>query len=104
LLRIKRAHFPGQPSRHGFGGLCRENCRELVDTRLVEFRDPLGAAAKQFVPKLQTAYLVETVQCIADIRGASFAEVADRTAMAAAWLFGLGDIGQPAAQAPEGVR
>ncbi len=28
--------------------------------RLVEFRDPLGAAAKQFVPKLQTAYLVET--------------------------------------------
>ncbi len=52
----------------------------------------------------EPAYLVETVSCIADIRGDTFAEVADRTAMAAAWLFGLGDIGQPAAEAPEGVR
>jgi len=28
--------------------------------RLVEFRDPLGPAAKQFLPKLQNTYLVET--------------------------------------------
>ena len=28
--------------------------------KLVEFRDPLGAAAKQFLPRLQSAYLVET--------------------------------------------
>jgi len=28
--------------------------------KLVEFRDPLGPAAKQFLPKLQAAYLVET--------------------------------------------
>jgi chromosome segregation protein len=28
--------------------------------RLVDFRDPLGPAAKQFVPKLQSAYMVET--------------------------------------------
>jgi chromosome segregation protein len=28
--------------------------------KLVDFRDPLGAAAKQFLPKLQAAYLVET--------------------------------------------
>jgi chromosome segregation protein len=28
--------------------------------RLVDFRDPLGPAAKQFLPKLQAAYLVET--------------------------------------------
>jgi chromosome segregation protein len=28
--------------------------------RLVEFRDPLGAAAKQFLPRLQSAFLVET--------------------------------------------
>ncbi len=27
--------------------------------RLVEFRDPLGAAAKQFLPRLQSAFLVE---------------------------------------------
>ena len=29
--------------------------------RLVNFRDPLGSAAKQFLSKLQSAYLVETV-------------------------------------------
>ena len=28
--------------------------------RLVEFRDPLGPAAKQFLPRLQSAFLVET--------------------------------------------
>jgi len=28
--------------------------------KLVEFRDPLGAAAKQFLPRLQSAFLVET--------------------------------------------
>jgi len=44
----------------------------------------------------EPAYLCETVQCIADIRGARYEEVADGTAMAAAWLFGLGDIGEPA--------
>ncbi len=36
--------------------------------RLVEFRDPLGAAAKQFLPRLQSAYLVETAavaECLA---------------------------------------
>ena len=27
--------------------------------RLVEFRDPLGPAAKQFLPRLQSAFLVE---------------------------------------------
>ncbi|MFZ0908149.1 MAG: chromosome segregation protein SMC [Candidatus Acidiferrales bacterium] len=30
--------------------------------RLVEFRDPLGPAAKQFLSKLQSAYVVESVQ------------------------------------------
>jgi len=43
----------------------------------------------------EPAYLCETVQCIADIRGARYEEIADGTAMAAAWLFGLGDIGEP---------
>jgi len=35
--------------------------RETVSRldRLVEFRDPLGAAAKQFLPRLQSAFLVE---------------------------------------------
>src|SRR2546426_10062659 len=28
--------------------------------KLVEFRDPLGAAAKQFLPRLRSAFLVET--------------------------------------------
>ncbi len=52
----------------------------------------------------EPAYLVETVRCIAEIRGAPFAEVADRTAMAAAWLFGLGDIGEMATPAAEEHR
>ena len=47
----------------------------------------------------EPAYIAETVRCIADIRGATFEKVADRTAMTAAWLFGLGDIGEPAQQA-----
>ena len=35
--------------------------RETVSRldRLVEFRDPLGPAAKQFLPRLQSAFLVE---------------------------------------------
>jgi TatD DNase family protein len=46
----------------------------------------------------EPGYLTETVKCIAGIRGERFEEVADGTAMAAAWLFGLGDIGAPATQ------
>ncbi len=30
--------------------------------RLVEFRDPLGAAAKQFLPRLQSAFLIENAE------------------------------------------
>ena len=30
--------------------------------RLVEFRDPLGPAAKQFLPRLQSAFLVENAE------------------------------------------
>jgi TatD DNase family protein len=52
----------------------------------------------------EPAHVVEAVQCIADVRGARFEEVADGTAMSTAWLFGLGDIGEPAAQALEDVR
>ncbi len=47
----------------------------------------------------EPAYLVETVERIAALRGESFAQVADSTAMAAARLFGLGDIGEPIARA-----
>ena len=52
----------------------------------------------------EPAYITETVQCIADIRGARFEEIADGTATAAAWLFGLGDIGEPLTQAAGEVR
>jgi TatD DNase family protein len=44
----------------------------------------------------EPAYVVEAVKCIADLRGVSPEEVADRTALTAAWLFGLGEIGEPA--------
>ncbi len=40
----------------------------------------------------EPAYLPDTVARIAELRGDSFQTVAERTAMATAWLFGLGDI------------
>jgi TatD DNase family protein len=46
----------------------------------------------------EPAFIRETVQCIADVRGARYEDVADGTAMSAARLFGLGDIGEPAGQ------
>ncbi len=45
----------------------------------------------------EPAHLVETVQRIADLRGEPFQEVCDRIAVGTAWLFALGDIGEPAA-------
>jgi len=44
----------------------------------------------------EPAFLVEAVRQIADLRGDAFETVCSRTALAAAWLFGLGDIGEPA--------
>jgi TatD DNase family protein len=51
----------------------------------------------------EPAFLVETVARIADLRGDTFENVATRTAISAAWLFGLGDIGgeQPPEQTEE---
>lgn len=43
----------------------------------------------------EPAYLVETVERIAELRGDRYENVAQRTALATAWLFGLGDIGLP---------
>ncbi len=40
----------------------------------------------------EPAYLPDTVARIAELRGDSVLDVAERTAMATAWLFGLGDI------------
>ena len=48
----------------------------------------------------EPAYLLDMVRFIAGLRGEGFDVVADGTARTAAWLFGLGDIGQPAAEAP----
>jgi TatD DNase family protein len=52
----------------------------------------------------EPAYLVDTVSRIAELRGDSFENVACRTAMATAWLFGLGDIGGPEVQQGEVVK
>jgi TatD DNase family protein len=51
----------------------------------------------------EPAYVVDAVECIAQVRGARAEEVADGTAMSAAWLFGLGDIGEPATEATGGA-
>ncbi len=55
----------------------------------------------------EPAYLVDTVARIADLRGDSFDGIASRTAVATAWLFGLGDIsagGEPEVQQGEAVK
>ncbi len=44
----------------------------------------------------EPAYLAETVKRIAELRGETFDEVANRTSLATAWLFALGDIGEMA--------
>lgn len=43
----------------------------------------------------EPAYVAETARFVAGLRGCSPPEVSDRTAATAAWLFGLGDIGEP---------
>jgi len=53
----------------------------------------------------EPAYLVETVTRIAELRGESFQNIADRTAIATAWLLGLGDIsGAEALETSEEVK
>jgi TatD DNase family protein len=49
----------------------------------------------------ESAYLLDTVARIADLRGDAFDNIASRTAVATAWLFGLGDIGEPELQEGE---
>ena len=46
----------------------------------------------------EPANVREVAQCIAELRGDTFADVSDQTATTAARLFGLGDIGKPAAE------
>ena len=60
---------------------------------VVETDAPYLAPQPQRSRRNEPAYLVQTVEHIAELRGDSFEEVASRTAVAAAWLFGLGDIG-----------
>jgi TatD DNase family protein len=52
----------------------------------------------------EPAYVRDVAEFVADLRGASFAEVADGTATTAAWLFGLGDIGEPLVEQARGAR
>jgi TatD DNase family protein len=43
----------------------------------------------------EPAFVREVAEFIAGLRGDTLAEVCDKTAQTAAWLFGLGDIGEP---------
>ena len=52
----------------------------------------------------EPAYVLDTASFIAETRGCSLAEVCDKTATTAAWLFGLGDIGEPASETAKGPR
>jgi TatD DNase family protein len=44
----------------------------------------------------EPAYVLDTAKFVAELRGCQASEVCDKTATTAAWLFGLGDIGEPA--------
>lgn len=44
----------------------------------------------------EPAFVLDTARYVAELRGDTLAEVCDKTATTAAWLFGLGDIGEPA--------
>ena len=46
----------------------------------------------------EPSYITEAVSVVAEARGVTPEEVADRTALTAAWLFGLGEIGEPSAR------
>lgn len=61
---------------------------------LVESDAPYQAPQSRRGRRNEPAYLVDTVERIAQLRGATFQEVAAGTGLAAAWLFGLGDIGE----------
>jgi TatD DNase family protein len=52
----------------------------------------------------EPANVQDVAEYVAQLRGVSFAEVADETAQTAAWLFGLGDIGAPLAESAGEVR
>lgn len=49
----------------------------------------------------EPSLLPETIQCIAEMRDEGFERVADSTALTAARIFGLGDIGEPVLKALE---
>lgn len=51
----------------------------------------------------EPAYVLDTAKFIAELRGDKLAEVCDKTATTTAWLFGLGDIGEPVS-VPENAR
>ncbi|MEK7248061.1 MAG: TatD family hydrolase, partial [Chloroflexota bacterium] len=51
----------------------------------------------------EPAYVLHTAKFVAELRGDTLAEVCDKTATTAAWLFGLGDIGEPVS-GPENAR
>ncbi|MEX0682280.1 MAG: TatD family hydrolase [Dehalococcoidia bacterium] len=52
----------------------------------------------------EPANVCDVAEFVANLRGTTFAEVADKTAQTASSLFGLGDIGQPLAEAAKEAR
>lgn len=50
----------------------------------------------------EPAYVREVAEYVAGLRGDKLEEVSDKTAQTAAWLFGIGDIGEPSSPAAGG--
>jgi TatD DNase family protein len=67
----------------------------------VETDAPYLPPQSQRGQKNEPAYIRETVRFIAEQRGESANDVSNGTATTAAWLFGLGDIGEPSVSLAE---
>ncbi len=87
---------PGTCTYPGADRLCAVAGGTPLRWMAVETDAPYLAPQSHRGRRNEPAYLVETVGRIAGLRGDSFENVARRTALATAWLFGLGDIGEAA--------
>lgn len=86
--------IPGTCTRPRAHRICAVAAGLPVRWMVVETDAPFQAPPSQGRRRNEPAYLVETVAKIAELRGTTFQEVAAGTGLAAAWLFGLGDIGE----------
>ncbi len=86
--------IPGTCTRPEADRICAVAAGLPLRWMVVETDAPFQAPQPHRGRRNEPAYLVETIAKIAQLRGTTPQEVAAGTGLAAAWLFGLGDIGE----------